>query len=163
MKFDLFSWSEKHGTFEARKGRVQILFSRPAALYASAEGVEALVGYGTSFDLETTQVLIFRADGPKDLRVFVHQPHGTSIVSEGEVYTNIDRMPDESGSLAEVTHARRILEIERRAMLREIRQEREKTLNAMRGVRHVAQDALAARQADQVPDPAAASVDGAAE
>ena len=48
---------------------------------------------------------------------------GTSFECEGETFTNIDRMPHESESVAEVTRARRMLELERRSFLSEVRAE----------------------------------------
>lgn len=133
MKFDLYSWNEvKHASFEAPKGRVQILLSGPGALYAQAQGVEALVGYGAAFDFQTQEDLTLRVEAPKGVRVFRHAPHATAVEASGEVFTNIDRMPDESGSILEVSRATRMFELEKRRMLRELRAEIEEERQSLR-------------------------------
>lgn len=126
MKFDPYNWNEAspNEKVQSRKGILRVRTSAPAPLYISAEGVEALAGYGTAFDVETSEAVIWRVDAPKGVRVFYEAPPRTSVAASGEVYTNIDRMPDESGNLAEVLRARRLFEIEQRAMLRDLRQER---------------------------------------
>ncbi|ETD91993.1 hypothetical protein ACTTAL_09710 [Rhodobacter capsulatus] len=128
MKLDIFSWSEeKSDGFQVGKGRVQILLSGPAALYAEAQGYETLVGYAASFDFETSEALTLRvdvSDKARKIRVFRQRPNGTTTRAEGEVFTNIDRMVDESGSFAEVTQALRQFKIEQRRVLRDLQIER---------------------------------------
>lgn len=126
MKFDPFNWNEVKPNEKvfAGQGLLRVRCSAPSPLYIEAQGVEALCGVGTAFEVETSEAVSFRVDAPKGVRVFVHSPEVTSIVAAGEVFTNIDRMPDESGNLLEVRRALRQLEIERRAVLREIRAER---------------------------------------
>lgn len=123
MKFDPFSWDEVKTNEETTfgKGTLRLRLSAPAALYVQAQGVEALAGYGAAFDVEVSEDVIFRVEAPKGVRAFREVPQPTSFQPIGEVFTNIDRMVQESGAVAEVTRARRQLEIERREMLREIR------------------------------------------
>lgn len=59
------------------------------------------------------------------MRVFLHRPFGTSMEFEGETFTNIDRMVSESGNLLEVKKAMRAFQLEQRAMLGQIRAERD--------------------------------------
>lgn len=127
MKFDPFAWQEvaNYEEIHVGKGRVQLRCSAPCALFVEAQGYEALVGFGASFDVEVSEEMIFRAEGPKGLRVFHLAAKGTVLKAKGEVFTNIDRMPDESGNVLEVRRALRQLEIERRSALREIRAERD--------------------------------------
>lgn len=127
MKFDPFVWSEvkSNEEIEVEKGWLRLRASAPGALYVQAQGVEALVGLGASFDVEVSEALMARFEAPKATRVFLHRPDATSFVASGEVFTNIDRMPDESGSVVEVKRALRQLELERRAVLRDIRAERD--------------------------------------
>lgn len=124
MKFDPYSWLEVQSNVEvqASKGRLQLRVSAPCPLYVTAQGVEALVGVSTEFTVEVAEEITFRLDAPEGVRVFVYDPVPTAVVADGEVFTNIDRMVSESGMLQEVTRARRQLEFERRAMLREIRE-----------------------------------------
>lgn len=125
MKFDVFTWNEvkPNEKNKAEKGRLRLLCSAPSPLYIEAEGVEALAGVSTSFDLEVAQAVTFRLEAPKGVRLFQYHPFPTAFQADGEVFTNIDRLPHESGMLAEVTRARRQLEIERRSMMAQIRAE----------------------------------------
>ena len=124
MKFDPLAWDEVSPNEEnICKGTLRVRSSREGALYVQVEGVEALYGLGTSFDVQTPAEMIWRLDAPSDARVFVQRMFGTSFECEGEAFTNIDRMPHESESMAEVTRARRMLELERRSFLAEVRAE----------------------------------------
>ena len=127
MKFNPFEWKEvkPHEENIYEKGLLVLRCSQAGALYLAAQGCEALVGVGTAFDVQTSEQVTWRFDAPKGARVFMRVPERSAVEPEGEVYTNIDRMPDESGSVAEVTRALRQFELERRAGLRELRAERE--------------------------------------
>lgn len=134
MKFDVFSWDEvkTNEKVQTGKGVLRLRLSAPAALYFEAEGVEALAGYGADFEVEVSDPVTFRVEGPKTIRAFMFRPLPTAVEAVGEVYTNIDRMPGESGMVAEVTRARRQLEMERRSMLKEIREEAAKARASLR-------------------------------
>lgn len=122
MKFDPFTWQEVKANEKTQiKGQLRVRCSSEAPLYIEAEGVEVLAGVGHTFDLELAETVTWRVDAPVGVRVFYHRPHATSHKFEGERWTNIDRMPDESGSMAEVLRARRQFELERRAFLKEMR------------------------------------------
>ena len=124
MRFDPLAWDEVSPNEEnICKGTLRVRSSREGALYVQVEGVEALYGLGTSFEVQTPVEMIWRLDAPADARVFVQRMFGTSFECEGETFTNIDRMPHESESVAEVTRARRMLELERRSFLAEVRAE----------------------------------------
>lgn len=122
MKFNPLEWSLVHETFEASSGVVQLRSSAPFGVTIEAEGVEAAAGYAAHHRLAlpgparvtvTATAPVFRKDQPSR----VYRP-------EGEVFTNIDRMPHESGTVAEVTKAMRLWKLEQRALMRQIREER---------------------------------------
>ena len=124
MKFDPLAWDEVSPNEEnICKGTLRVRSSREGALFVQLEGVEALYGIGTTFEVEAPSQVIWRLEAPADARVFVQRMFGTSFECEGESFTNIDRMPHESESMAEVTRARRMLELERRSFLAEVRAE----------------------------------------
>lgn len=126
MKFDPYSWHEVQtdGQIDAPKGRLRVQCSAPSALYIEAQGYEALAGHGTAFTLDLSEAVKWRVEGPQGVRAFVHRSASTSTVAAGEVFTNIDRMPHESGHMIEVKRALRMFELERRNALSEIRAER---------------------------------------
>ena len=154
MKFNPEDWSETHAEVwhEGRKGWLRVRCAAPCALYIASEtGVEALFGVGTSFDVETTQEVTWRVyavNGDAGVRVFVHEPPSTSFIAEGEKFTNIDRMPSESGNLNEVTRAMRMFEFQRRSALREIRAERDALVAAKAKEQEAKEDGKSEDQAD---------------
>lgn len=123
MKFNPYNWNEvKHDqTINVEKGRVQLRLSKPAAVYVTAQGYQTLVGHGTTFDFEVTEEVSVNIEASASTRWFIYQPGQTAKPAEGTVFTNIDRMIQESGTITEVKRALRQLEIERRSALREIR------------------------------------------
>lgn len=125
MLFNPINWFEvkPNETHEVSKGRLRLQCSEAVPLYIEAEGVEALAGVSTAFDVELSAQARWRVGNQKGVRVFVYVPERTSFVAIGEVFTNIDRMVDESGSVAEVTRALRQLELMRRSALAEIKAE----------------------------------------
>ena len=159
MKFDLLAWKEKKNAQGKILGPVlRVRSSVAGALYLSghdADGVvaEALVGVGTEFDVEAPGALTWRLDVPKAARVFVHEVEPSAMTFAGEVFTNIDRMPDESGTVAEVLRAQRLFKLEQQAMLREMRE-------AARALRQPEAEPAPAPALD--PAPAAAAPEGGA-
>ena len=126
MKFDAMAWQEVSPNEEIHiKGRLQLRCSAPSPLYIESEGVEALAGVATDFQIADLPEVIARVDAAPGVRIFVHRGYSASVRAEGEVFTNIDRMVHESGAMQEVTRARRLFEIERRAALAEMRAEHE--------------------------------------
>lgn len=109
---------------KAPKGRLQLRLSAPAPVYVTAYGCEALAGFAAVFDLDLSSEVTFRVDAPSDVRAYRFQPERTSVQSEGRSFTNIDREPQESHAVSEVTKALRMFKLEQRASLRELRAER---------------------------------------
>lgn len=129
MKLDAMSYSEvkkPHGKNPCAKGRLLLRCSAPCALYVTIDGRETLAGYAAAHDVEIPAAATFTVTGPDGLRVFQRVEKPASFVDLGEKYTNIDRLPDESGSVLEVKRALRSMELQRRAILDDIRAEREK-------------------------------------
>lgn len=125
MKFNPFQWKEvkTNETLQAPKGRLLLRLSAPCPVYVSSEGYQALLGFASDFDATFSEPVEVEIAAPKGVRAFCYEPEGASFVALGESFTNIDRMPSESGMLAEVTRARRQFEIEKRQMLNEMRHE----------------------------------------
>lgn len=123
MKFNPRDFKEviPNESHKAEKGVLRVRLSASCPLFVSAQGHEALAGVGTAFDLEISEAVTYRAEAPKGVRMFVTAPPSSARPFSGEVFTNIDRMADESGSVLEVTRALRQLELMRRSALNEIR------------------------------------------
>lgn len=134
MKFDVFSWQEvkTNEALPVQKGTLQLRLSAACPVYVQAQGVEALAGTKTEFSLDFSEPVTVLVQAPKGVRAFINVPVQTFCEPDGEVYTNIDRLPHESGMLAEVTRARRQLELERRSMIRDIRAEAAKARASLR-------------------------------
>lgn len=125
MKFDPYAWQEVPTNEEIPfgKGRLRLRLSGRAPLYISAQGVEALAGIEEAFEVELSEEVTFRVEASKAVRAFMFVPEPTAFEPLGEVFTNVDRKPLESGAMAEVTRAMRLFELERRSALEEIRAE----------------------------------------
>lgn len=149
MKHDLFAWQEvkTNEKIEVQKGTLRLRLSAPAPVYAEAEGVETLIGTKANYEVALSEPVSLTIAAAKGVRAFIYVPPATSCAPVGEVFTNIDRMPHESGMLADVTRARRQLELERRAMLAEIRAENARLRSSIR------RDNEAVRQDDPEPVP----------
>ena len=80
MKFDPLAWDEVSPNEEnVCKGTLRVRSSREGALFVQVEGVEALYGIGTTFEVEAPSQVIWRLEAPADARVFVQRMFGTSF------------------------------------------------------------------------------------
>lgn len=134
MKFSPLNWNEvkSHEEIAVKKGWLRLRVSAPCPLYLSAQGYEALAGVETAFNVEIAEEMTFRLDAPKGARAFLFVDEPTTYEPEGEVFTNIDRMVDQSGSYNEIQRALRQLEMDKRAMLRDMRMEHMEVLARVR-------------------------------
>lgn len=115
MRFDPFQWSECEvgKTYPSPEGNLTIRASGLGALFVICDGVEALVGFGHSFDVDLVEPFEFRFEG-KGLRSFVKSPLRVYHESDDENWANADRLPHESGSMQEVRRALRLHKLEMR-------------------------------------------------
>lgn len=152
MKFDPNCWLEVKANeqIEIGKGVLRLRASAPSPLYITTQGGhEILYAVDTAFNVELSEEVSFRLEGAKGTRVFLFKPLPTFCQPKGEVFTNIDRMPDESGQMLEVRKALRQLQFERRAALREIRAARDQAA----GVRNPAPEPETEPVTDPEPGP----------
>ena len=133
MKHDLFAWQEVkiNAPHKVPKGHLFLRLSAASPVFIQAEGVQSLLGVQTEFSVEISEAAQITVAAKTGTRAFVRVAPATSYEHYGEVFTNIDRLPQESGMLADVTRARRQLELERRQMMAEIRAEAAKVRAAM--------------------------------
>lgn len=128
MKFNPFNWQEvkTNEKIQAPKGWLRLRASSACPLYITPTGFahEVCAGVGSVFDLDLSGEVTYRLEAPKGVRLFVFVADQTTALPAREVFTNIDRMPDESGNLLEVKRAVRAFQLEQRSVLREIRAER---------------------------------------
>lgn len=78
------------------------------------------LGYSAEIDFVSADPCYVGIMSPERILLSVRRAKVESYVDEGEVFTNVDNMPDESKQMSEVAFAMRQLEIERRAFLQEI-------------------------------------------
>ncbi len=125
MKFEPTHWTivQEGADYEAKQNRVFLRAPFKIAAYVSTEGVEALAGVGYEIDAKVPQGSRFRAEAVTEGQgvIFAYSPTGSSFKPTGEIFTNADRKPMESGMLAEVTRATRLMRLEHKRMLDEIR------------------------------------------
>lgn len=126
MRFNPFEWEEINveETRSAPKGRLWLRCSEECAVYLTAQGYEVLGAVGREIDLTLSEENVtYRVEAPPNARVFVYSPRVQFIEPEGEVFTNPDRLPSESGTLMETRRAMRLFQIEQQALLRQMRED----------------------------------------
>lgn len=166
MKFNPFDWvvmAERVITFDT--GRVAIRSSLPAAFYIEVDGYEVLAGSGLDLDYRLATPCKVRVDAPSKALLFAYKPFRQSYEPVGEVFSNPDRQPQESGTLLEVRKALRAFEVQQMQMKRELRNERA-ALQRARGERVASEGGQVAPAPDAAPAPvseAPAASEGASE
>lgn len=127
MKFDVFKWQEVKPNEEhkAPQGRLHLMCSEVAKVYVSAQGVEVLAQVGHETDIQSKEALTYRVEAPEGARVFVEVNRSVNNNTTGEVFTNMDRTPSESGTMLEVQRALRLFHLEQKTLRREIDSERQ--------------------------------------
>lgn len=138
----LFNWRDWEQVLDGQEnfvteGRVWVRSNRPITVLIrevsdelqpipSASGY-TLLGTGTEVDAIVTHPVSVRCaindaytgTGVPDM-MFFYKPVQESVLDEGEVYTNIDRMADESGTQDAVAGMMRQLALKQREMIREM-------------------------------------------
>lgn len=123
MQFNPHDWqkAKSNAPFPFEGSRLQLRAEKPVALFITANGVEALVGHGVAFDVRCSGIEGFRCTGTKETEIFVFAPFRIGSEPTGEVLTNMDRQPMESGNMAAISIAMRRLELQTRQSERRIR------------------------------------------
>lgn len=130
MKFDPFKWNEvkPNEEFEIPPGRLCVMSSEIAKVYVTAEGYEVLAGVGYKVEITTKAKMTAKIDAPKGARCFYESPPAVNYSPKGEVFSNADRKPLESGTVLEVTKALRQFRLERQVIMGELKAEQRKLL-----------------------------------
>jgi len=123
MKFNPLEWSQVNGEeIQAPSGVLQLRSVAPFGVTVECQGCEAAYGVAPTHRIAlpyaakvtlTATAPVYRKDTPSRV-----------VRMTGEKFTNIDRLPQESGTMLEVTRAVRMMKLEERAMIRRIREER---------------------------------------
>jgi len=148
MKINPLEWKEVDETTFHAQGVLLLRSSQPFALSVESYGVSVAVGPETAHRIplpEASEVTIVGGSA----RVYRKLPPSRVVYMTGEKFTNIDRLPSESGTMLEVTKALRMLKLEERAMVRRIREERDLALAATK-----AKEAEEAEVIEPEPEPA---------
>lgn len=126
MKFNPLEYNEVKGNeVEVSSGIVRLRASAPFSVAVIAHGVEASIGRAASHEFRLAEPATLLIEAEKGLKVFIKDTPSRVVTMKGEKFTNIDRMPHESGSLDAVTRAVRLLRLQDRARLRQQFEERE--------------------------------------
>lgn len=133
MKFNVEQWEgfSTKNPFLVMRGLLHIRTTDPGAkLFASnAEGETVLVGMGCDIKLRTRDTMLCSLE-TKEKEAYRYAPKPKAKDPEGEVYTNADRQPLESGTLLEVRKAARQAQLEmlvqRRALEKDARRQKRK-------------------------------------
>lgn len=154
MKFNPFQWQEVQPleVLDMESGQLHIRASSDkCAVYVECEGVEVLAGYGSEINVSIAQPFRAHVVAEDGVRAFVKSPVTEPVKTRGEVYTNIDRMPNESGNMLEVMREVRKFKLEQAAYMRQARAERHKLEAARRS--NMKPDPEPEPQPEPQPDP----------
>ena len=124
MKINPLEWSEVYETSFEAEGLLQLRSAAPFALAVEVFGVETVLGAATCHKValaEPSKVTLLGGD----MKVYRKDSPSRIVRMIGEKFTNIDRLPQESAAMQEVTKAVRKLKLEERATVRRIRDERD--------------------------------------
>lgn len=154
MKFDVSKWSElsPNVLYEGQVGRLVGNCSQLAAWYVLWNGQEILAHVGHSVDISISEPFSWRCEVDTSARVFVSAPRAVHHNVVGEVFTNIDRKPRESGMVAEVSAALRRFKLEQRDLRADIRRERFELERERKALRPVVPPVVSDSVPDVVPD-----------
>lgn len=141
MKINPLEWNRVDETTFKAQGLLLLRSSEPFALAIQTLGVCVAVGAETTHRIPLSEPSDVTIVGGKAL-IYRKAPPPRLVVSNEETFVNIDRLPQESGTMLEVTKAVRLMKLEERAMIRRIREERELTdsVLAARRAREQAQE-----------------------
>lgn len=127
MKNDIFNWSEvlTNTDLESGGGRLRLRLSAPAPVYVSVMGYEVLLGVEASFNVPFASSFTFRIDAPDGVRAFMETlPLDSFVPDEKPIFTNVDRTPNESGSVLAVRAEMRKAALEAKSYLADIQRAR---------------------------------------
>lgn len=127
MKINPLEWSEVHETSFEAEGLLQLRSASPFALAVEAFGVQTVLGEATSHKVALSEPSKVTLVGGES-KVYRRDIPARIVRMIGEKFTNVDRLPQESSAMQEVTKAVRKMKLEERAMVRRIRDERDLSL-----------------------------------
>lgn len=120
MKFDPINWEEiQDGEIFNPQGRLRLQASGDVSVFVALGGREALAFHGTKHEVKLSPAASVRVEIPEGVRCFYHSPEAHSVAPTGEMLTNTDRRPMESGNLLEVTKAIRLFNLRAAEVQRE--------------------------------------------
>jgi len=122
MRFNLYAWSEISEGWHTCDERVQILLSRPGAVFVTQEGVETLLGFGSEFDAKIDGKFAVRYESADpSCRAYLYTPHARAIPASGDILTNLDRVPSHSPMMEAVLRAVRQMKLDQKQQMAELR------------------------------------------
>lgn len=137
MKFSPENWKEvkPNDKIEITQGRLWLRLTQASPiLVTSLSGVETLVCFDTEADIEVTDCA-FAIFTNEKARGWLFERPVEYFESDGEIFTNADRMVMESGTMGEITKALRLFKIEQNSILREANAKLQEIQQEARSVR----------------------------
>lgn len=124
MRIDLENWCPLTDANATVSGLLHIKLTYPDAIYLVQDGVETLVHYGAEFKCTFEGTAVVRVGDDIDSSdAWIYVPPGRTVECDPEVFTNADMQPQESGSLQFVKQGLRLIELQKKQMMADIRAE----------------------------------------
>lgn len=124
MKINPLEWSPCNEKLEVSSGVLQLRSLAPFGVLVVVQGVETAIGLQTEARITLPEAATVFLTPAKGATVYRKDVPSRVVHMTEENWTNIDRLPQESGTMLEITKALRMMKIEERAMVRRIRDER---------------------------------------
>ena len=130
MNFDPREWTviDCDGSECTVQSRVHVVSAYDTALYVQCDGVIALASVGRVHKLTVPAgaMISLKVVDPDsdDNQAYLHDAMQLAVQATGEIFTNLDRRPHESGHVMAVRQAARRAQIEMASEMREFRRER---------------------------------------
>lgn len=127
-KFNTFDWKEvPYGeSIEITSGRLHVRATEDVSVIVEDENGEAIAGTGRDIQasFEGQKVVYATVIAPEGTRVFMFERDVVPVSRRDVVFTNVERMPMESGTLLEVKKELRSFQLQQQGYMRELRAER---------------------------------------
>lgn len=124
MKFDPLKWNEVKTDAKTKKpkGRLQLRSTHPTRVFIEVEGYEAFAGTFETCDLEIAEAFVVRTESDhENNRVYILEEITQHYKPTGERFTNVDRRPEESGTVLAIQKELRKFKIEQAAAVRQMK------------------------------------------
>ena len=123
MRMDVNKWAEVPlgERLPINSGVIHVKATTPVSVFAFSGEAPVLIGTGHEVRCTIDNAFSYEVQGAKNTRAFSYEPELLSNKPQGDIHTNVDRQPMDSGNLLEVKRAHRLFKLEAAQTMESIR------------------------------------------